>query len=66
MAERFIEIPSALYGPRTIAISQISSVQPYMMGTKIILKEIKDGANVEVTTSANYNDVIRLINSQSE
>lgn len=63
MPEKFIQINTPLNGNVTIAVSQISSVKPSIGGTVIVLKEIKDGNNVEISTSAAYGNVINIINN---
>jgi hypothetical protein len=66
MAENFIVVHSSVSGPTAIAISQISSVKPDGTGTLIVLKEIKNGSNAEVYTSAAYSDVIKEINRHNQ
>lgn len=55
------------YGKRTVSLDSISSVQPAGYGSKVVLKEMKDGKNVEFICSENYgwvqNAIARLANS---
>jgi len=59
--EDFIELPTALMGKITIAISQISSLEPELGGTKLTLKEMKNGENVVVRSGSKYEVIVGLI-----
>ena len=62
MKAGFIEVKT-IFGIYAINVSNIASVKPFMGGSTIVLKEIKDGANVEINTTANYESVMRAIDS---
>ena len=58
--EKFITV-KYLLATKTIAISQISSIEPFVMGTKITLKEVINGENVSFTTTDTYNAILQTI-----
>ena len=62
---KFIQIPTALNGTISVALDNIASVKRYFAGATITLKEVKDGNNVEINTSASYNQVMSVIDQLS-
>lgn len=60
MSTKFITITTAS-GSKTISLDNIYSIEPFFNGAKIILKEVKNGNNVELLTVATYEDVINTI-----
>lgn len=57
----FIEVPTAMIGNVSINIDNISSVKSFMGGSTIVLKEIKDGKSVEITSTSSYQKVMQAI-----
>ena len=49
--KKFITINTIMAGNVVIAIDNIASVKEYMGGSVIVLKEVKNGDNIEVHTS---------------
>ena len=62
---KFITI-NTLTGNRMINLDAISSIESLLGGTKIILKEVKDGNNVELISSSNFRQITGLIASLME
>ena len=63
---KFITVEMGLASPKTIAIDNIASVEPYGMtrSAQITLKEVKDGNNVVLITTTKYDFVVNAL-SQS-
>jgi hypothetical protein len=60
---KFITVEMGGAFPKTIAIDNIASVEPYGMNktAQITLKEVKDGNNVILFTTANYDFVMNAL-----
>ena len=62
---KFITVGTA-FGEKTINIDSISSIEAFGGGgSTIILKEVKNGSNVEVLTTVSTHEIRRLISSLS-
>ncbi len=59
MAVKFIVVTTGISLKKTIAVDNIASVEPFAInGSKLTLKEVKGGNNVEITCIESF----RLIN----
>lgn len=62
--KKFITVDTAINGKVVIAIDNIASVKSWMGGGSLItLKEVKDGNNVEITSTWSLGNVISAMNN---
>lgn len=57
----FINLPTAL-GHQSVAVDNIARVEGLMGGSKVYLKEVKNGSNVEIICTASQSQVLTWIN----
>ena len=58
----FINLPTA-FGHQTVSIDNIARIENFLGGSKVYLKEVKDGSNVEITCTASQQQVLVWISN---
>jgi hypothetical protein len=62
--KKFITVDTAISGKVVIAIDNIASVKSWMgSGSLIVLKEVKNGSNIEIISSWSLGNVINAMNN---
>lgn len=57
---QLINLPTA-FGMQSVSVDNIVRVESWMGGSKVFLKEVKDGNNVEILCSASQQQVLTWI-----
>ena len=58
---KFITIPDILYGNKIVNVDNIASVEMYMSGSKVILKQVTNGTNDTIVTTATVAEINTVI-----